>query len=327
MLAAATSRFLVGQMGRAGSSRALHSSRAAWDNMPFKVNVKLVAQLRKELQVPMNKAREALTQCENDYTRAHAWLVKDAVTSGAASAAKLAERPADCGLVAAVALSDTDSEPGRVGTRGGLVELSCETDFVARNEIFRSLATRIAATAATLSTPAGTEALTEIAIDRLVELPLAGDGSESTSVREGIVEAIGKLKENIILRRALQTPESASPDAAWQPVVAAACHGGETPLTGKYGALLRMRFRAADPADVRPAFEALASRVARVVVGFGPRYLTAEQAARAQVTDDQAVLLNLPLLGQDVTVQAALDALAKEHNANVEVLGFERFAL
>jgi len=74
----------------------------------------------------MMECKKALTQAQGDLEAAVDILRK----SGAASAAKKASRDANEGLIAQFIL------PG--GKAGVLVEINCETDFVARNDTFRA---------------------------------------------------------------------------------------------------------------------------------------------------------------------------------------------
>ena len=85
-----------------------------------------VAKLREMTSAGMMECKKALTQAQGDLEAAVDILRK----SGAASAAKKASRDANEGLIAQFIL------PG--GKAGVLVEINCETDFVARNDTFRA---------------------------------------------------------------------------------------------------------------------------------------------------------------------------------------------
>lgn len=64
-----------------------------------KPNIKLLKELRKETEVSMSKAKEALVKTNNDYAKALAWLSEDAQISGAKKALKVAGRTASEGLI------------------------------------------------------------------------------------------------------------------------------------------------------------------------------------------------------------------------------------
>lgn len=103
----------------------------------------------------LQKAREALAATSFDVEAALKWIEDDLVKSGEKKAAKLEGRTAGCGLVGVVVLADGSPFPGTNnaprGVRAAMVELNCETDFVARNELFSTLALDIAHTAAFLA--------------------------------------------------------------------------------------------------------------------------------------------------------------------------------
>lgn len=88
-----------------------------------------LAQLRKVTGQPFGFCREALAACDGDYSRALAWLQEEASKRGLAKVEKLKHRPMSEGLLGMI------SSPRCVA----VVEVNCETDFVARNQNFHSL--------------------------------------------------------------------------------------------------------------------------------------------------------------------------------------------
>src|ERR1700722_13950627 len=92
-----------------------------------------VKDLREKIGAGMMDCRKALLENGNDIEAAIDWLRK----KGLSSAAKKSGRIAAEGLVA-VSVE---------GTKGAIIELNAETDFVARNEQFQKLAKDIAETA------------------------------------------------------------------------------------------------------------------------------------------------------------------------------------
>ncbi len=89
------------------------------------INPQLVRQLREKTNAGMMDCKRALTEAGGDLEKAEASLR----TKGIASAGKKASRATKEGVVAAYIHLQ-----GKVGV---LVEVNCETDFVAKNEIFR----------------------------------------------------------------------------------------------------------------------------------------------------------------------------------------------
>jgi elongation factor Ts len=105
------------------------------------ITLDLVKQLREKTGAGMGDCKKALEESGGDMQAAIEYLRK----KGAASAAKRADRVAKEGIVYATVTQD--------GTRAAIVEVNCETDFVARNEEFgafaRAVADAIIATGAT----------------------------------------------------------------------------------------------------------------------------------------------------------------------------------
>jgi elongation factor Ts len=188
---------------------------------PPKVPLALIAELRKKTQVPITKAREALSHSNGDLNGALEWLHTDLATSGLSKAAKVAFRETKEGVVGVSVLSPGRGLKTAVGVRAAMVELNCETDFVARNELFARLAMDIAHTAAFISeAQQGTDvSFIPLSLDELKDSPLLSHsnpgsspiGTVSTAIRDTIV----KVGENITLSRASAiVEESPSPNAA-----------------------------------------------------------------------------------------------------------------
>ncbi|KAK7695068.1 hypothetical protein QCA50_002258 [Cerrena zonata] len=181
------------------------------------VPIKLVAELRKLTEVSLSKAREALSASNNDVQAALEWLEKDASVSGAKKAAKLQGRDAKEGLIGTSVLSrgtGAGEGPVRGGVRGAMVELNCETDFVARNELFGKLLADISHTAAFISEHTSTsgdlsDVFQPLPIEVLQDAPLLSHTSTDSlrpakqTISEAIQELVGKVGEKISLRRAL----------------------------------------------------------------------------------------------------------------------------
>ncbi len=97
-----------------------------------KVSIDQIKELRELTGVGLGDAKKALEETDGDMEAAVTALRK----SGAMKAAKKADRATSEGFIASYIHGD-----GRIGV---LVELNCETDFVARNETFQALAHDIA---------------------------------------------------------------------------------------------------------------------------------------------------------------------------------------
>ena len=98
----------------------------------MEITTEMIKQLRAATNAPMLDCRKALQEANGDFNKAVDWLRE----KGMATAAKRADRDASNGVVELYSHGG-----GRVGV---MVEINCETDFVARNEQFRTLAHEIA---------------------------------------------------------------------------------------------------------------------------------------------------------------------------------------
>ena len=98
----------------------------------MEITTEMIKQLRGATNAPMLDCRKALQEADGDFNKAVDWLRE----KGMATAAKRADSDASNGTVELYSHGG-----GRVGV---MVEINCETDFVARNEQFRTLAHEIA---------------------------------------------------------------------------------------------------------------------------------------------------------------------------------------
>jgi elongation factor Ts len=276
-----------------------------YSQCPEKPPLKLVAELRKLTEVSITKAREALAASNNDVSAALVWLQNDLAVSGAQKAAKVAHRAAGEGLVGASVLArGTGSTTGHGGVRAALVELNCETDFVARNALFSRLVADLAHTAAFLAEPTGPEydssssssssSICHVPRAQFLDAPLlSAEGpapSPVTALSQGTVAdairaAIAKLGENIVLQRAAAVAHdpvsSARSELGLRVAAYAHGHGGavlpSSQAQGRVGALAlvalkspRLRALLGAP-EFRRDLERVERALARQIVGFETR--------------------------------------------------------
>jgi len=135
----------------------------------------MVKDLREKTDAPMMECKRALAEAGGDVVRAEEIL---RIKLGN-KASKAASRIAAEGVVAAHITPD--------GRSGALVEVNCETDFVAKNGEFIALAGAIAELVA-VRNPGSVEALGQ--------LPLKG-----STVEETRTALVGKIGENVAIRR------------------------------------------------------------------------------------------------------------------------------
>jgi elongation factor Ts len=98
----------------------------------MEITTQMIKELRAATNAPMLDCRKALQDADGNFDKAVDWLRE----KGMATAAKRADRDASNGVVELYSHG-----AGRVGV---MVEVNCETDFVARSEQFRNLAHELA---------------------------------------------------------------------------------------------------------------------------------------------------------------------------------------
>ena len=96
------------------------------------ISAKLVQELRKKTGAGMMDCKKALKETEGDIEKGVEWLRQ----KGIAGATKKSDR------IAAEGLIDTFINPN--GQVGVLIEVNCQTDFVGRNDAFKSLVQNLA---------------------------------------------------------------------------------------------------------------------------------------------------------------------------------------
>ena len=147
----------------------------------MEITAALVKELRERTGSGLMECKKALVETQGDIEAAIEAMRK----SGLVKASKKAGRVAAEGIVV-MSLSDD-------GRRGSLLEVNCETDFVAKGDDFVNFANRVAARV-TAAEPAD--------IESLLALPIE-EGS-ATAVDTARQELIAKIGENINVRRFVQ---------------------------------------------------------------------------------------------------------------------------
>lgn len=157
------------------------------------VSVDAIKALREETGAGVMDCKRALEAADGDVGRAQDILRQE----GIASAAKKASRATNDGVVESYIHSG-----GRIGV---LVEVNCETDFVARTPEFRELAHNLAMQVAAMDPqhvdeadlPEGAEVNPQE--DCLLQQAFIRDPSRT--IEDLLKETVGKLGENIRVRR------------------------------------------------------------------------------------------------------------------------------
>jgi len=159
----------------------------------MQITTEMIKELRAATNAPMLDCRKALQEADGDFQKAVDWLRE----KGMATAAKRADRDASQGVVELYSHGG-----GRVGV---MVEVNCETDFVARSDKFRELAHELALQIAA-SAPRYLKA-EEIPADVLeheaeIARARAKEEGKPDNVMEKIVQGrLEKFKDEVVLSR------------------------------------------------------------------------------------------------------------------------------
>jgi len=280
------------------------------------ISPKVVQELREKTGAGMMECKRALEEASGDMEEA----VKVLRKKGIATAAKKSTRAASDGLVGAF-IADG-------GKAGSLVEINCETDFVAKTDDFQGLVMELAKLVSEKA-PAD--------LNALMALPAVG----GQSVKELIVAKVARLGENIQFRRF----ERYEGD-----LVASYIHAG-----GKIGVLLEVAY-ASPEASANEAVKELVKDLCMQVAASVPRFVSRGHVSadilqsereiyRAQVIAsgkpeaiadkivdgkmnkfyEENCLLEQPFIRD--TAQKVQDTIKARAGQNIEVKRFARFVL
>jgi elongation factor Ts len=284
------------------------------------ITASLVKELRERTGAGMMDCKKALTEAVGDIEAAVDALRK----KGLAAAAKKAGRTTADGLIG-MALD---------GTKGALVEVNSETDFVARNEAFQTLVTQI--TALAIAADGDVETL------RRAVIPATGK-----TVADSITDSISVIGENINLRRtavlavepgvvAGYLHQQAAAGLGRMGVLVALASTGDAGALDAFGRQLAMHVAATNPQsvtveDLDPAVVARERNIfADQARASGKPESIVEKMVEGRLRKfyEESVLLEQTwVMDTDKKVKDALADAAKAAGSPVTVAGFVRMAL
>ncbi len=146
-------------------------------------NISDVKEIRELTGAGMLDCKKALVEADGAKDKAIDWLRQ----KGLSKAAKKAGRIAAEGSVSSHISAD--------GKTGVLLEVNCETDFVAKNDDFKAFASAVAEHVAANGETTSTWTSGETVLDQ----QFAGD--TSITVKDFLTNAVAKIGENIVIRR------------------------------------------------------------------------------------------------------------------------------
>lgn len=278
--------------------------------------------LRESTGAGVLDCKKALQETDGDIDQAIEFLRK----KGLAAASKKASREANDGLVSAHISADS-----KIGV---LVEVNCETDFVARTEDFQNFVAALVQQVATQPDVANVEAL--------LAAPFIKNNSKT--VAEQLTETIAKLGENVVVRRIARF------DLRGDGLLDSYIHTG-----GRVGVLVDVAGGSPD----NNKFARLVHDVALQIAAASPRYVSPEDVPaeaieaekniyRAQLAEDkkpdnikeriidgklkkwygEVALIEQPFVkDNDLSIAQLLEKYSRELGSDIKVRRFARFEL
>ncbi|XP_012285738.1 elongation factor Ts, mitochondrial [Orussus abietinus] len=278
--------------------RYVHINNFLWQSS----NKALLAKLRKKTGYTFSNCKKALELHENDLQKAETWLKEQAQALGWSQAAKVQGRTTSQGLIAVVVDNN----------HGALVEINCETDFVARNKYFQNLTETVANAVLKYSASINSdEPVTRIPLDS--ETLKALPASDGKSLADHSALTIGSVGENLGIRRALCLSVQSG-------IFLSGCtHPAPTTphsvFFGRYGALVAYK--------IASKHKTLGIQLCQHIIGMNPDKVgNPENDQPNPVSDDETTMIFQEfLLDPSVSVQQFLVG------AQAEILDYARFEM
>lgn len=215
------------------------------------ISAKMVKELRELTGAGMMDCKKALTETDGDMDKAVDFLRE----KGLAAAAKKSSRIAAEGIVAEAIAED--------GKAGVLVEINCETDFVAKNEDFKAFAAKVAK-----------QALASDAADLDAFLGEAWLEDSAKTVKDMVTAQVAVIGENINIRRFEKIN-------AADGCVSCYIHGG-----GKIGVMVYGKTDV-----VNDDIKACLRNVAMQVAAMDPKYVNRDEVPANYIEHEKTILM------------------------------------
>jgi elongation factor Ts len=292
-----------------------------------KITAEMVKKLREMTGAGMLECKKALQEAEGDIEKAKEILRK----RGLAKAAKKATRETKEGLIVAVG----DNK------KGVLLEVNCETDFVARNATFQNYVKQIA------DLIAKEDKFKNVGVGDVEEL-------KKTEIEPGkdvdtfVKEAIAKIGENIQIRRFARFDADSD-----NKLIATYIHP-----PGRIGAMVEIECENADICN-KPEVQELVKDILLQIAAMRPEYLSVEEVPQEIIQKEkeiyieqarkegkpehileriaegklkkfyqEKVLLEQPFIKEDKkTIKQLLQDVSKKVGGNIKITRFVRFEI
>jgi len=284
------------------------------------ITAQLVKQLREKTAAGMMECKTALVEAKGDLAEAEVVLRK----RGLASAAKKAARSTKQGLIGVQIAAD--------GKAGVVIEVNCESDFVARTEAFQTMVANL-----------GQQVVAEspASVEVLKASTYAADPSFTV---EALIKAqIAKVGENMNIPRFARRSASGvlgsyvHPGSQLAVLVDLTCGKSETAVSEAFKEVLHdvaMQVAAADPRFVRReevteeflAKEREINRARALAEGKPEKIVDKVVEGRMSKYYEEVCLLDQPFIKDNaVSIAQYIAAKGKELGDTLDVAGFIRF--
>ncbi|KAJ8670548.1 hypothetical protein QAD02_001807 [Eretmocerus hayati] len=278
--------------------RSLSTSNVLWQS----AGKSLLATLRKKTGYTFANCKKALEIHENNLEKAEEWLNEQAQAMGWSKAEKLQGRTTSQGLVAVI----VDR------CHGALVEVNCETDFVARNDQFHGLAeTAASAVLKHLVNITSDNAHNKLTLDSDTLRALSANDGKSLADHSALT--IGTLGENIGFRRALCM---CVPPDVYLAGVSHPAPAESGPIScGKYGALLAFK--------TTEDHELIGKQLCQHIIGMNPTKIGDPDVDEPNANSNNETTL----IHQEFLLDASITVRELLTETNTQILDFARFEM
>lgn len=222
--------------------------------------------LRRRTGLAYSLCREALNKHENDVEEAEGWLKAHAMAHGLQRASKVRDRSTREGLVCLSLPKDN--------SLATILEINCETDFVAKNQLFKDFALDI------------TEQLSKSSKDSTNYKMPDQDAISSSKPNEALVKdienqivpMITKLGENIKLTRAIHLQPGNDVDCTklFGQIHAQTASKNTDQydiMAGRFGAIVALQLTAQAQTKGHDSIRSIGNRLCQHVIGYNPSYI------------------------------------------------------
>lgn len=288
---------------RTSSQRLIHSSaiRLSAEKSPL-------FRLRQKTGLAYSLCREALNKHDNDVDEAEAWLKAHALAHGIQKASKVRDRSTREGLVCL--------SVSRANNLTTFVEINCESDFVARNQIFKDFAIGITEQVAS-----------EFKDSTSYKLPdghdliggLKPNEENIHKLQDQIATLISKLGENIKLTNAfhLQVTDPNNATRLFGQIhaqTATKSTDSSEISAGRFGSIVALRLGEQASTDHKQ-LQLMGNRLCQHVIGYSPSYIELPENIRKHLeAAEREKLESKPEVGEHDEAYSDDEGSQSHHN-------------